>query len=94
MATAVVSGRIDASLRDKAAPYLKLAGVTAGDVIKTVWKSIAETGQVPQPVEAEAGRASALEEFFSLCDSNTSASDWLATMTDAEMRDILGERDV
>lgn len=93
MSTAVISGRVDASVRDKAAPYLKLAGVSAGDVIKTVWKAIAETGQVPKSIEDTSLRKNALSDFFALCDSDESSPSWFASMTDEDMADILGSRD-
>ena len=60
MATAIVSGRVDEDVKDRVARLIQAAGLSAGDVIKTVWDTIARTGEVPLPPvegsEAEARR--------------------------------------
>ena len=52
MPTAIVSGRVDAAVRDRANAYIHAAGLTAGDVVKRVWESIARTGEVPAAQQA------------------------------------------
>ena len=53
MATAVVSGRVDEKVRQRADAYIRAAGSTPAEVIKVVWENIARTGEVPEEVPAE-----------------------------------------
>ena len=52
MPTAIVSGRVDTAVRDRANAYIHAAGLTAGDVVKRVWENIARTGEVPTAQQA------------------------------------------
>lgn len=93
MATAVVSGRVDVQVRDRAGAYLKAAGFTAGDVIKAVWESIARTGRIPVTDEvAEVAAPDPWEEFVSFCDSLPPADPRLANLTDDEIKDLIASR--
>ncbi len=47
MSTAVVSGRVDDLVRQKADAVLRKANLTPSDVIQNVWGTIAQTGEVP-----------------------------------------------
>lgn len=94
MATVVISGRVDEDVRSRAQRFLERAGVTAADVIKNVWESIAATGEVPQPVESSDERASqhkAFEEFMAFRASLPPCPE-LAEMDDAAMRACVCER--
>ena len=53
MATAVVSGRVDEKVRQRADAYIRAAGSTPAEVIKVVWENIARTGEVPTEEPAE-----------------------------------------
>jgi len=94
MGTAVVSGRVDEDVRERAARYIQAAGVTAGDVIKAVWESIAQTGEVP--LAAGAGQAGAVHEerleTLRRVRGHMAACPELLCMDDAQMRACIAER--
>lgn len=94
MATAVLSGRIDEDIKAKAAPYLRAAGLTAGDVIKNVWERIALTGEVPLPIatEGETGKQKSAFENLMRIRQELPPCPELATMTDAQMRTMIAEK--
>lgn len=46
---ALVSGRVDRSVKDRADFYIRKSGLTTSEVIRIVWANIAETGRVPEP---------------------------------------------
>ena len=55
MATAVVSGRVDEAIRQRADVAMRKAGLKPTDVIQGVWATMAKTGEVPdvaRPVAA------------------------------------------
>ena len=94
MPTAIVSGRVDTAVRDRANAYIHAAGLTAGDVVKRVWENIARTGEVPAVQQAAAEQESddPFERFMAFCDSLPKPKDdWLATMTDEQMKDLIAE---
>ena len=43
MATAIVSGRVDAAVKERAGVYIRAAGSSVGDVINDLWTYIART---------------------------------------------------
>lgn len=91
MRTTVVSGRVDADVKEKADAYLKEKGVTPGEVIKNVWASIATTGQVPDPVDEEAAfrrKRALLADLFQLADSQAPNPEF-TNMTKAQMHDFV-----
>ncbi|MBP3866643.1 MAG: hypothetical protein J6D25_02375 [Eggerthellaceae bacterium] len=47
MATAVVSGRVSESIRQRAEIVMRKAGLKPTDIIQSVWATMAETGEVP-----------------------------------------------
>lgn len=91
MPTAIVSGRVDAAVRDRANAYIHAAGLTAGDVVKLVWENIARTGEVPMRQEvAEQEYDDPFEQFMAFCASLPKPKDdWLSTMTDEQMKDLI-----
>lgn len=92
-ATTVVSGRIDAATAAHAAAKIKSAGLTVGEVIKRVWDNIAATGELPEAVAPEV-KASPLEKLRAFQAQLPPMDDWFINMTDDQMKEILGERDV
>lgn len=93
MATAILSGRVEESVKAKAAVHLRDAGVTAGDVIRTVWEAIAATGEVPRQI-SDAGKDSqraAFEKLMLLRDELPPVPE-LASMDKQQMRDMIAER--
>lgn len=91
MATAVVSGRVDERVRQRADAYIKAAGTTTADVIRVVWERIARTGEVPDEGEAQVEGTSALDELLALREE-LGKSDWLVNLTDEQMKDAIASR--
>ena len=91
MATAVVSGRVDERVRQRADAYIKAAGLTPADVIRVVWENIARTGEVPEVVPTEEPRG-AWERFMEFRESLPEAEPWLVNLTKEQMRDMIASR--
>ena len=95
MPTAVVSARVDEQVRDRAARYIRAAGMTPGDVIKTVWQEIATTGVVPRPREKSCDSSAEVSESFRRfmdLRSSLPARPELAKLEDAQMRALVASR--
>ena len=91
MKTAVVSGRVDTSVKEKADAYLKEKGVTPVEAIKNVWAGIATTGQVPGPVDEEEAlrrKRALLADLLQLADSLPPNAEF-TNMTKAQVRDFV-----
>lgn len=91
MATAVISGRVDARLKERADAYLRAAGVTAGDVIRAVWERIARTGEIPEEWTSEVTDDDVFEGFMRFR-SELPAATWLSTLSEEQMRDMIASR--
>ena len=92
MATAVVSGRIDESVKRKADAVIRDAGLTTGEVIRRVWKNIALTKTIPaEPVveDERARKARVLREFRELVESFPPINPEYADMS---YKEILAQR--
>lgn len=94
MATAVVSGRVDAQVKARAEAFIHAAGLSAGDVIRVVWERIARTGEIPDAgddVEQldvsrdPLGRLGELRASFGSCED-------LVSLDDDQMRDMIASR--
>lgn len=88
MATVVVSGRVDAHLKEVVDAYLQREGVSPSDVIAYVWTQIAETGEVPvskddRGLERKRRALSTLEKLWSEAPRDTP----LTHLTDDELRE-------
>lgn len=91
MATVVVSGRVDEEVRRRADRVIERAGSTPGDVIRTVWETIAATGKLPVSQEQEdefKRKRKAFKEFLDFVNSLPPAPDWFSTMTDRDLQDM------
>ena len=93
MATAVVSGRVDEKVRQRADAYIRAAGSTPAEVIKVVWEHIARTGEVPEE-ESHVDQVTAQDPLARLEELRTAfgKSDWLVNLTEEEMRDVIASR--
>lgn len=94
MATAVVSGRVDAQVKARAEAFIRAAGLSPGDVIRVVWERIARTGEIPDAgddVEQldvsrdPLGRLGELRASFGSCED-------LVNLDDDQMRDMIASR--
>ena len=88
MATAIVSGRVDEVVKERAGAYIKAAGLTAGDVINIVWTNIANTGNTPTIENAGAEESlDPFERFMTFRETFNSApiDERYASMTDEEI---------
>lgn len=94
MQTVVISGRVDATVKDKASIYIKRAGQTAADVVKTVWENIAATGEVPTAANSSDDAEASWNSFMSLRNelSELTPSFDLATLTDEQVKDMVVSR--
>lgn len=91
-ATVVVSSRIDEQVAARAAAHIKAGGLTVGEVIRRVWEQIARTGELPQQAaHDEAGDA--FERLHGLQARFSDIPASFNTMSEEQMRDILGDRD-
>lgn len=69
MATAIVSGRVNEAVKERAGAYIHAAGLTVGDVINRVWEYIAATGNATGFIEkAVAEQPPSFERFLQLRD--------------------------
>lgn len=96
MDTVVISGRVDKQTRDRCNRIIKSAGFTVNDVIKSVWTTIAQTGKVPESLITPQKQEpiDTFWEFEEFVKSIPPAPDELANMTESEMKDFLGNRNV
>lgn len=83
MATAVVSGRVSESVRQRAEVAMRKAGLKPTDIIQSVWAVMAETGEIPEIaqkqsiVPAEHGALEKLHRFLeTLPPANPKYSGW------------------
>ena len=91
MATAVVSGRVDEQVRQRADAYIRAAGSTPAEVNMVVGENIARTGEVPVESPAEESRG-AWERFMEFRESLPEAEPWLVSLTKEQMRDMIASR--
>ena len=94
METTIVAGRVGIDVKERATKYIRAAGLTVGDVIRSVMESIARTGIVPEcslPGEMQDQRDIRLKTFADLR-TNLPACPELAEMTDTEMRGVIALR--
>ncbi len=100
MATAIVSGRVDAAIKERAGAYIRAAGSSVGDVINIVWNNIAATGRLPAQAAQGRTEEDPFDAFISFCDSLQPLPDApdLSRMDSDELRDLIGshlkERDI
>ncbi len=66
MPTSLVSGRVNSEDKQRADIYIRRAGLTTSDVIKTVWSNIANTGEIPKPVQTPCNIESATDRLIQL----------------------------
>lgn len=91
MATKVVSGRVDEDVKRRADAYIKKEGLTPADVIKIVWDTIAETGEIPQKTSRNGAERPDLNGFFEACDE-LPVSDEFESLTERQMKELLAGR--
>lgn len=94
MSTAIVSGRVDVAVRDRANAYIHAAGLTPADVVKRVWGNIAKTGEIPATQEQPAKEESddPFEQFLAFCETLPEPqNDWISSLSDEQMKDMLKE---
>lgn len=88
MATAVVSGRVDDAIRQRADAALRKAGLTPTDIIQNVWAYIAKTGEIPdaaQPAAATDSKKEALSRLDRFLDSLPPANPAYAGWSDDDI---------
>ena len=83
MQTAVVSGRVDQTIKERADRVIRASGLTVADVIKALTASASK----PAP-------SAQFSRFVEFVETLPPAPEAFAGMSDAQMKDLLGERDV
>ena len=97
METAVVSGRVEQTVKERADRVIRAAGLTVADVIKATLSSIAKTGELPEALVAPAGKlepGNQFARFAQFVDTLPPAPEAFASMSDTQMKEFLGGRDV
>jgi antitoxin component of RelBE/YafQ-DinJ toxin-antitoxin module len=95
MPSAVVSGRVDANVKEQVDRILERAGKTPADVIRDVWLDIYATGELPElrrQEDASEEQRAKYQDFLSFVDSLPAAPDWATELTDARMNDLIASR--
>lgn len=87
MATTVISGRVDERIKSRADVFIRVAGLSAGDVIRAVWEHIAQTGEVPDAGDGVGQQHTKRDSLERLGDLRVSfgACEDLVTLDDAQM---------
>lgn len=92
MATAIISGRVEESVKERASAYIHAAGFTFADIVKTVIENIAKTGEIPTSVQDQTvSDGDPFEAFISFCDSLPTSNAFPVDMTDEQMRATITE---
>lgn len=97
METVVVSGRVEQTIKERADRVIRASGFTVADVIKATWSSIAKTGELPESLVAPAGKSETSDQFARFAqfvDTLPPAPEAFASMSDTQMKEFLGGRDV
>ena len=92
MATAIVSGRVDEAVKERAGAYIHAAGLTVGDVINRLWEYIAATGDTTEFLEkAQTEQPPAFERFLQLRNELAAISGGaeIPEMSNNELKDYL-----
>lgn len=89
MATALVAGRVDSEIKERADAYIARAGETQASVIRSVWETIARTGKVPT---IDDGTGEDLKDRMRLLREQTPRSEFLEELTAEDLKRELGER--
>ena len=92
MATSVVSGRVDETIRQRADVVMRRAGLKPTDVIQGVWAFMARTGEIPdiaQPASVIDNNQEALARLNDYFQTLPSANPAYAGLSDD---DILSSR--
>ena len=88
MPTVVISGRVDEDVKLRADAVIRAAGSSVARVINDVWRSIAETGELPASPEIQdeqAVKRAAFESFVGWFDGLPPQNEAFADMTDDEI---------
>lgn len=89
MPTAVVSGRVDARVKERVDAIIREAGTTSADVIKDVWTTIARTGTLPtsqEQIDELEERKRRFAEFKAFIASLPPSKPEYAHMSDDELK--------
>ena len=93
MATAVISGRVDELVKQRAEAVLAKNGVTPNQLIGAIWNQIAQTGTIPISMgedELQAHRRQRFAEFQAWTKTLPPCPS-LANATDEELREMIVE---
>lgn len=66
MTTAVISGRVNETVRQKADIAIRKAGISPSEIIQNIWSFIAESGEIPpeaMPSDRRGHTGAALDRY-------------------------------
>lgn len=91
MATAIVSGRVDERIKERADAVIATAGSSSGEVIRRVWTNIAYTGELPTDPDEERRNVNRHEQWESFMRWRSSHAKGLglAAVTDEDIYEIV-----
>ena len=88
MPTVVVSGRVDEDVKLRADAVIRASGSSVARVINDVWRSIADTGELPvapEFVDEQAEKRATFHSFMEWFDGLPPQNESFARMTDDEI---------
>ena len=88
MPTAVVSGRVDEGIRQKADVVMRKAGLKPTEIIQNVWTAMATTGEVPEaakPASEDSKERDALAQLDRFLKSLPGPNPALAGLSDDDI---------
>lgn len=91
MGSSMAAGRVDDAIRQSAEFYIRRTGMTFSEVTRTVWSSIAKTGDVPRPVEDGSGPSELVARMRTLR-AQTPRSVFLESLTPGGLKEGLESR--
>lgn len=92
MATVTISGRVDESTKRLADMYIRKHGTTQAEVIASVWRYIADTGEIPAFPTKEEATSDVFQRFDQLR-AKTPKGTRLSTMSAADLKKELSDRE-
>ena len=95
MATAVISARVPESVKARVDAVIREAGTTQAEVINGVWRTIAETGELPEDPERGArleGQRARFRAFMKWRESLPPIDPEFADMSDEELLAMKAEK--
>ncbi len=93
MSTVLVSGRVDEDVKQRTDLVLRKAGKTNSDVIRSLWNSIAATGEIPVFETGASQKKPSVVDRMKALREKTPESDFIRDLTPERLKEVLSSRD-